>query len=258
MEEFDELMPTPDEEGRLDLSHRAWKDVDEVVWTMGSEVVALFLGYNRLSALPNELGDLKLLKELDISCNAIAALPRRIGNLRHLTTFKANGNALSELPDEIGQCLALETLLISENHLITLPRSLGKLRRLKKLQAQNNKLEMLPPTLADVAETLTDINVRNNPHLTAVIPDKICADTPLILWVLKLHRSNELLCKDLIDESDHIKNLIDAAEDRKNLLTAQLHKLNDERLDIIRHTPSNVIERCLALGKRFLHALPHR
>ena len=30
-------MPTPDEDGRLELSHRAWQHVDEVVWTMGLE-----------------------------------------------------------------------------------------------------------------------------------------------------------------------------------------------------------------------------
>ena len=28
-------MPTPDDDGRLELSHRAWQHVDEVVWTMG-------------------------------------------------------------------------------------------------------------------------------------------------------------------------------------------------------------------------------
>ena len=34
MEEFDELMPTPDEDGSLELSHRAWLEVDEVVRTL--------------------------------------------------------------------------------------------------------------------------------------------------------------------------------------------------------------------------------
>ena len=38
MEEFDELLPTPDSEGSLELSHRAWTEVDEIVWTMGEEL----------------------------------------------------------------------------------------------------------------------------------------------------------------------------------------------------------------------------
>ena len=62
MEEFDELMPTPDEDGRLELSHRAWQHVDEVVWTMGLEITALSLAYNRLAHIAPELGDLKLLR----------------------------------------------------------------------------------------------------------------------------------------------------------------------------------------------------
>ena len=48
MEEFDELLPTPDAEGKLELSHRAWLDVDEIVRTMGLEVITLSLAYNRL------------------------------------------------------------------------------------------------------------------------------------------------------------------------------------------------------------------
>ena len=36
-------MPTPDDDGRLELSHRAWQHVDEVVWTMGLEITALSL-----------------------------------------------------------------------------------------------------------------------------------------------------------------------------------------------------------------------
>lgn len=52
MEEFDELVPTADESGALDLSHRAWKEVDDIVWTMGREVYELGLSYNRLRNLP--------------------------------------------------------------------------------------------------------------------------------------------------------------------------------------------------------------
>ena len=58
MEEFDELLPTPDAEGSLELSHRAWLEVDEIVWTLGLEVIKLSLAYNRLKHIAPELGDL--------------------------------------------------------------------------------------------------------------------------------------------------------------------------------------------------------
>lgn len=51
MEDFDELLPTADDDGSLDLSHRAWTDVDDVIWTMVDEVVSLSLSHNRLPRL---------------------------------------------------------------------------------------------------------------------------------------------------------------------------------------------------------------
>ena len=86
-------MPTPDDDGRLELSHRAWQHVDEVVWTMGLEITALSLAYNRLAHIAPELGDLKLLRELDCSCNKLQALPAKIGALRQLRKLKCNGNS---------------------------------------------------------------------------------------------------------------------------------------------------------------------
>ena len=78
---------------RLELSHRAWQHVDEVVWTMGLEITALSLAYNRLAHIAPELGDLKLLRELDCSCNKLQALPAKIGALRQLRKLKCNGNS---------------------------------------------------------------------------------------------------------------------------------------------------------------------
>ena len=117
-------MPTPDDDGRLELSHRAWQHVDEVVWTMGLEITALSLAYNRLAHIAPELGDLKLLRELDCSCNKLQALPAKIGALRQLRKLKCNGNSLEHLPDEIGQCRQLEEIICSENKLVALPRAL--------------------------------------------------------------------------------------------------------------------------------------
>ncbi|KAJ8598131.1 hypothetical protein CTAYLR_007417 [Chrysophaeum taylorii] len=238
MEEFDELVPTADADGALDLSHRAWKEVDEVIWTMGQEVLRLSLSYNRLATLPSEVGDLKLLRELDCSCNLIEALPTRIGVLRHLVKLKCNGNRLVELPEEIGACSALEELLCSENRLVTLPRTLGKLHRLETLLVQNNELEMLPPTLADIRSTLRVVNCRNNhPKLASMIPPKICGDTHLILWVLQLHRENETECMFILECADQLKRLRDIAHQRNLMLAAQLQKANDERRDLLRNSP---------------------
>lgn len=33
MEEFDDLLQKPDDNGVLDMSHRAWVTLDETIWT---------------------------------------------------------------------------------------------------------------------------------------------------------------------------------------------------------------------------------
>lgn len=239
MEEFDELMPTPDEEGRLELSHRAWLAVDEVVWTMGLEITALSLAYNRLAHISLELGDLKLLRELDCSCNKLQALPQRIGALRQLRKLKCNGNALEHLPDELGQCRQLEEIICSENKLLNLPRSLGTCKKLKVLLAQNNSLAMVPPTLADVAKTIEQLNLAGNPRLD-MIPKKIRGDTDLILWVLRLHRANEVESQYVLGCIDTLEGLSRGATERHRALRLELKKVDEDRLELLRNLPSGI------------------
>ena len=45
MEEYDDLVPTPNEDGSLELTYRGWTLVDEVIWTMGRELVILDISY---------------------------------------------------------------------------------------------------------------------------------------------------------------------------------------------------------------------
>ena len=60
-----ELIPTPDENGDLELTYRAAHELDPVVWTMGKELQRLDVSFNRITYFPSELGDLKLLVELN-------------------------------------------------------------------------------------------------------------------------------------------------------------------------------------------------
>ena len=93
MEEFDDLVPEPDEEGGVDMSQQGWRHLDEVggagtgkgqrvasplclahpsrrphaarpqvIWKMGLKILSLNVSYNKLEELPEQLGDLILLK----------------------------------------------------------------------------------------------------------------------------------------------------------------------------------------------------
>lgn len=58
----------------------------------------LLVSNNRLVSLPDELGRMSQLSELDASCNFLAHLPVRIGELRKLRVLNLRSNALVYLP----------------------------------------------------------------------------------------------------------------------------------------------------------------
>ncbi|KAJ1456805.1 leucine rich repeat protein [Pelagophyceae sp. CCMP2097] len=252
MEEYDELLPTADSEGRLELSYRAWTTVDELIWTMGGELVHLSLCYNRLTSIANEIGDLKLLQSVDVSCNQLAMLPPRLGALRHLRVLKCNGNALVRLPD-LGDCRALEKIMASENRLVQLPRSLGNCKKLQSLLVQNNALEMVPPTLADVGPSLTQVDCRNNPDL-AMLPKLIRGDTELILWVCRLHRSNEKDCAYVLESTQHLRALSALAAERQGHLEQQLRRAQDDRNELMRNLPTG-FDRAMVVYRAYSSAV---
>ena len=75
MEEFDDLLQAPDDSGYLDLSHRAWSTLDNVLWTWGQTLIVLNISYNNIKSISGGLGELSLLRELDARCNQIETLP---------------------------------------------------------------------------------------------------------------------------------------------------------------------------------------
>lgn len=62
MEADDELVPSPDTKGYLDLTSRAWVNIDPVLWTMASTLTTLDLSYNHIKEIPPQIGLLAILK----------------------------------------------------------------------------------------------------------------------------------------------------------------------------------------------------
>jgi hypothetical protein len=62
MEEDDELIPAPDAKGCLNLSNRAWVNLDPIIWTMSSRVIRLDLSYNHIVDIPPLIGELVMLR----------------------------------------------------------------------------------------------------------------------------------------------------------------------------------------------------
>lgn len=62
MEEYDELLQQPDDRGVLDMSHRAWRIIDDSVWGWHEKLITLNVSFNDLPAIPKEIGLCSLLQ----------------------------------------------------------------------------------------------------------------------------------------------------------------------------------------------------
>eukprot|EP00948_MAST-09A_sp_MAST-9A-sp1_P000722 g722.t1 len=134
MEEFDDLSQKPTDSGELDMSHRAWRILENSIWEWGTKLFILNISYNQIEEIPGAIKKLRFLREFNCSSNAITAIPPEIGNCHKLKILKANGNHIRELPDEIEGCRLLEELIISENELMALPDTIGTLSTLSILK----------------------------------------------------------------------------------------------------------------------------
>ncbi|KAM9812849.1 DISP complex protein LRCH3 isoform X2 [Syngnathus typhle] len=129
----------------------------------------LNLSRNQLSALPVVLCSLPL--KVLIACNnKLVALPEEVGQLRHLTELDVSCNEIRTLPSQVGQLEALRDLNIRRNHLVVLPPELAGLP-LVRLDFSCNKVTSIPLCYTRLSQLHTMV-LDNNPLHTP--PAQIC------------------------------------------------------------------------------------
>ncbi|KAG7383977.1 hypothetical protein PHYPSEUDO_003146 [Phytophthora pseudosyringae] len=102
---------------------------------------------NRLRELPDSLTKLTGLKMLNLSCNALEKLPEDFGKLDKLDKIWLERNALKQLPLSIGGCRSARLANFSGNALSELPETIGKLTALTSLSVNLNELRELPDAI---------------------------------------------------------------------------------------------------------------
>ena len=105
----------------------------------------------KIEMLPESIGKLRNLENLDLSHNPLKFLPEAITelvNLKYLTLFL---NRLERLPESFGNLLNLENLDIARNLLESLPESMANLQNLKQLLMGYNKFETLPEIIGNLS-----------------------------------------------------------------------------------------------------------
>ena len=103
-----------------------------------TNLLNLNLGYNEMSYLPESIANLAKLEELSIRNNRFTILPESIGELTSLKLLWLQDNEFVSMPDFIGNLTNLEWLHIGLNQLTTLPESIKNLTKLKDLVLKGN------------------------------------------------------------------------------------------------------------------------
>ncbi|XP_071577745.1 leucine-rich repeat and calponin homology domain-containing protein isoform X1 [Temnothorax nylanderi] len=106
----------------------------------------LLVAHNRLASLPDELGRMTALAELDAGCNEITSLPPRMGDLARLRSLDLRSNLLVHLPIELTY-LRLVKLDISGNRISVLPNEMRKMKSLVDFRLSDNPLTSPPASL---------------------------------------------------------------------------------------------------------------
>lgn len=68
--------------------------------------------------IPDAIGGLKSLQELDVSANLLRSLPDSIGLLLNLKVLNLSGNKLNALPESISWCRFAASVLFAKRKLI--------------------------------------------------------------------------------------------------------------------------------------------
>jgi TonB family protein len=124
-----------------------------------STVISL-VGKN-LIAIPNNIGEFKNLKELDLENNKIVSIPEEFGELTKLTSFFISRNLIKELPLSFSNLQSLKVLGLAKNDFIEFPPLLTKLRKLEALDLSNNKIKELPVEIIYL-NNLKQLHLQNN------------------------------------------------------------------------------------------------
>ncbi|XP_055334048.1 leucine-rich repeat-containing protein 58-like [Paramacrobiotus metropolitanus] len=102
----------------LQLGSCELEEIPEILTNTPSKLEVLYLGGNRLSSVPEEIGYLDNLQALHLNGNELEALPPSIANLSQLKSLSLHQNRLSALPSEIIRLDNLRELSLRENPLV--------------------------------------------------------------------------------------------------------------------------------------------
>ena len=127
-----------------------------------TQLRSLHLSGNRLTALPDSLRQLTRLHRLGLSGNRLVELPQWLARLQYLRRLDCCDNKLTALPHFPDRLPLLRSLGLRHNQLTSLPEWFGQMRRLDSLDLAGNQLRTVPRSLSQLTR-LQWLNLDGNP-----------------------------------------------------------------------------------------------
>ncbi|ETV81561.1 hypothetical protein, variant [Aphanomyces astaci] len=208
-----------DENGLINLSQGAWVRLDEVIWSQGDRLLTLIVEANQLVELPAALGNLALLRVLNVAHNKLTSIPDEIGQCAQLLELNAQHNFIKAVPKE--------KLLLSYNNLKTLPREMHKLHEIHTIDVRFNQLTTLPETLSE-CPNLTTLACEGNNDLVQ-IPESLRDNSRLVLWILQRLREHAAEIKYITDINNNLEQAARLADDEKLKLKEEILRLERDK-----------------------------
>jgi Leucine-rich repeat (LRR) protein len=154
----------------LDLQWRQLTTLPPTIKYLGrTEKLILEENYH-LETLPEEIKELKNLKELELSRCDLKKIPTQVMSILSIEVLICWENEITHLPHQISKLKNLRELNLSKNKLKNIPLSIGKLSNLRKLSIFDNKIKKIPETIGNM-KSLEEIDLYSNK--IKVIPKEI-------------------------------------------------------------------------------------
>ena len=154
-------LKNPSQVRRLDLSGQNLTVLPDSIGLLAN-LVELNLGRNKLTTLPASVGELRNLDVLNISNNNFNELPAAIRTMVHLDVLNFSNNPITTLDERAFSGLGnLKELRIDFIKISALPTSLGSCLVLSTFSAEGNSLKSLPAFFSNL-KLLKNINVNDN------------------------------------------------------------------------------------------------
>lgn len=144
---------------RLDLTTDEFRQLIPVL--RKRRILSVSMGYNQLTTLPEELGTLSELVQLDLIDNQISLVPEHLSGLSNLRITRLDGNPLGRFPEFLLNVRGLRTLWMNGCGIKDIPRQISKLSELRELLLRGNRISELPAELGRLPH-LAELHLSEN------------------------------------------------------------------------------------------------